>query len=58
VCTDWPEYRTLDLRRLRQTVAYPVLVDGRNVLDPDEAEAAGFTYLSVGRPARGTTPKH
>ena len=58
VCTDWPEYRALDLRHLRETVAYPVLVDGRNVLDPDEAEAAGFTYLPVGRPARGTAPKH
>jgi len=58
VCTDWPEYGTLDLRRLREAVAYPVLVDGRNVLDPDEAEAAGFTYLPVGRPARGAAPPH
>lgn len=56
VCTDWPEYRTLDLRRLREAVAYPVLVDGRNVLDADEAEAAGLTYLPVGRPARGAPP--
>jgi UDPglucose 6-dehydrogenase len=53
VCTDWPEYRELDLDRLRAAVAYPVVVDGRNVLDPDRAEAAGFTYLPVGRPARG-----
>jgi UDPglucose 6-dehydrogenase len=54
VCTDWPEYRALDLHRLRETVAYPVVVDGRNVFDPDRAQAAGFTYLPVGRPARGT----
>jgi UDPglucose 6-dehydrogenase len=53
VCTDWPEYHTLDLDRLREAVAYPVVVDGRNVFDPDRAEAAGFTYLPVGRPARG-----
>ena len=56
LCTDWPEYRTLDLRQLRETVAYPILVDGRNIFDPDEAEAAGFTYLPVGRPSRGAAP--
>jgi UDPglucose 6-dehydrogenase len=43
--------------RLREAVAYPILVDGRNVMDPDAAEAAGFTYLPVGRPSRGTEPE-
>lgn len=53
ICTEWPEYRDLDVDRLREEAAYPIVVDGRNVLDPDRAEAAGLTYLSVGRPARG-----
>jgi len=52
VCTDWPEYRRLDLDRLRERMAYPIVVDGRNVLDPDRAERAGLTYLPIGRPAR------
>jgi UDPglucose 6-dehydrogenase len=52
VCAEWPEYRDLDLDRLRALAAYPIVVDGRNVLDPARAEAAGLTYLSVGRPAR------
>lgn len=56
VCTEWPEYRELDLVRLREAVAYPIFVDGRNWLDADRVEAAGFTYIPIGRPARGVEP--
>ena len=52
ICTEWPEYRELDLDRVRRLAAYPIIVDGRNVLDPDRAELAGLTYLPVGRLAR------
>jgi len=52
ICTEWPEYRELDLDRVCELAAYPIVVDGRNVLDPDRAEIAGLTYLPVGRPAR------
>ena len=52
ICTEWPEYRELDLDRVRRLAAYPIVVDGRNVLDPDRAELAGLTYLPVGRPVR------
>jgi UDPglucose 6-dehydrogenase len=52
ICTEWREYRDLDLDRLRSVTAYPIVVDGRNVLDPVRAERAGLTYLSVGRPTR------
>lgn len=51
VCTAWEEYRALDLARLREAMAYPVLVDGRNMFDPEVPRAAGFTYLPMGRPA-------
>jgi UDPglucose 6-dehydrogenase len=53
VCTEWPEYAALDLARLRDLMALPIIVDGRNVLDPAAAAEAGFTYLPTGRPARG-----
>jgi UDPglucose 6-dehydrogenase len=53
ICTEWAEYRDLDPDRLRREAAYPIVVDGRNVLDPDRVAAAGLTYLPVGRPARG-----
>ena len=53
VLTDWNEFRSLDLARLRAAVRRPVLVDGRNVLDPAAARAAGFVYIAIGRSAAG-----
>ena len=49
LATDWPEYRRLDLDRLARLMRTPVLLDGRNVFDPNEARRAGFLYLGVGR---------
>jgi UDPglucose 6-dehydrogenase len=43
------EFRRLDLARLRSIVAEPRIVDGVNVLDPEAARRAGFTYHGVGR---------
>jgi UDPglucose 6-dehydrogenase len=39
----------MDLDRLRQEIAHPVVVDLRNIYRPDELAAHGFTYESVGR---------
>jgi UDPglucose 6-dehydrogenase len=50
VCTEWPDISTLDLARIRDAMAYPVIVDGRNVFDPKEMAVLGFTYLPTGRP--------
>ena len=47
--TEWNEFRNLDLTRLREAMAVPVLVDLRNVYRPDSMAAAGFAYRSVGR---------
>lgn len=44
------EYRALDLGWLRGLMEAPVVVDGRNVFDPAECRAAGFTYRGVGHP--------
>jgi len=49
--TEWAQYRALDLERLKQELAHPVVVDLRNVYRPDEMAAHGFVYESVGRPA-------
>ncbi|MFC4294504.1 UDP-glucose dehydrogenase family protein [Novosphingobium tardum] len=48
--TEWDAFRALDLARLKALVATPLLVDLRNVYDPDEVRAAGFHYHSIGRP--------
>lgn len=53
ICTEWPEFRDLDLKRLKEKMAYPLMVDGRNMFRPDEMESAGFSYYSTGRPAVG-----
>ena len=47
--TEWDMFRALDLRRLREVMAAPVLIDLRNVYAPHQVEAAGFRYHSIGR---------
>ncbi len=47
--TEWDAYRALDLKKLHAAMAGDVLVDLRNIYRPEEAEAAGFNYVSVGR---------
>jgi UDPglucose 6-dehydrogenase len=49
VLTEWPEYRSLDLARLRDAMEVPVVVDGRNVFDPAAMTRLGFEYLCMGR---------
>ncbi|MEO1695155.1 MAG: UDP binding domain-containing protein, partial [Pseudomonadota bacterium] len=50
IVTEWNEFRALDLTRLKDLMAAPVLCDLRNIYPPGEAEKVGFTYTSVGRP--------
>ena len=49
ICTEWPEFRTLDLNRLRASMRQPSIVDARNLLDSDRVRSAGFQYFAVGR---------
>jgi UDPglucose 6-dehydrogenase len=53
VCTEWPEYRDIHLDKLKSVMAYPVVVDGRNLYDPQVMEQAGFNYYPTGRPHAG-----
>jgi UDPglucose 6-dehydrogenase len=50
--TEWDEFRTLDWARIRRTLRLPILIDGRNLLDPQQMRELGFEYDSVGRPTR------
>ena len=47
--TEWDAYRALDLKKLHAAMAGDVLVDLRNIYGTEEAQAAGFNYVSVGR---------
>ena len=51
ILTEWNEFRALDLARARGLLKTPLIVDLRNIYDPGEVAAAGFRYVSVGRPA-------
>jgi len=49
--TEWPEFGELDWAQMAKRMANPLLVDGRNFLDPQALRDAGFTYEGIGRPA-------
>ncbi len=51
IVTEWNEFRALDLSRAKGLLKAPVMVDLRNIYAPDELAAAGFRYISIGRPA-------
>ena len=55
VMTDWNEYRNPDFRRMRDALARPVVVDARNLYDPQRMAGLGFHYQSIGRPAAGAS---
>jgi len=46
--TEWDEFKKLDLERVRDLLAYPIVADGRNVFSPKEMERLGFEYFRVG----------
>jgi UDPglucose 6-dehydrogenase len=49
ILTEWSEFKELDLKRLKRLMRQPLIVDGRNLYDPERLQAAGFRYLGVGR---------
>lgn len=51
ILTEWEEFASLDLDRLRKELRYPIVIDGRNLYDPEVMSDRGFTYYSVGRAA-------
>jgi UDPglucose 6-dehydrogenase len=51
ILTDWKEFASIDLARLNQAVRFPIVIDGRNLFNPQRMMENGFTYVSVGRPA-------
>ena len=53
ICTEWNQFRALELDRLKARLRRPLIVDLRNIYEPDRMAAAGFRYVSVGRPEAG-----
>jgi UDPglucose 6-dehydrogenase len=49
LATEWPQYRDLPWHELAAAMRSPVILDGRNFLDPQQLQRAGFRYLGMGR---------
>ena len=55
ICTEWNEFKQLDLSRLKSLMRQPIVVDGRNIYDPAQMDKLGFQYRGVGRGYNSTT---
>ena len=49
IVTEWNEFREPDFRKMRTLMKAPVIFDGRNIYSPEQMQALGFTYFSIGR---------
>ncbi|KKT72494.1 MAG: Nucleotide sugar dehydrogenase, partial [Candidatus Moranbacteria bacterium GW2011_GWF1_44_4] len=50
VVTEWDEFKKADLKKVKEKMLVPKIVDGRNVYDPKAVRNLGFEYVSMGRP--------
>ncbi|REJ73957.1 MAG: UDP-glucose/GDP-mannose dehydrogenase family protein [Planctomycetota bacterium] len=49
LCTEWENFRSPDLARMFASMRRPIVIDGRNVWEPEEIRASGFKYVGIGR---------
>jgi UDPglucose 6-dehydrogenase len=49
IITEWKEFLDLDLKKLKDVMANPIIIDGRNIFDSASVKKLGFEYYSVGR---------
>ncbi|HBS25676.1 MAG TPA: UDP-glucose 6-dehydrogenase [Gammaproteobacteria bacterium] len=49
ICTEWKNFRSPDFEKIRETLASPVIFDGRNLYDPQRLAEYGIQYYSIGR---------
>jgi len=49
IITEWDEFKKMDLGKVKELMANPIIIDGRNVFDPQDVKKHGFEYYCVGR---------
>jgi UDPglucose 6-dehydrogenase len=49
IVTEWKEFRSPDLGRVKSSLRQPIVFDGRNIFDPTAARAVGLEYFGIGR---------
>jgi UDPglucose 6-dehydrogenase len=57
IITEWNEFRTLDLAKLKKVMKKPVLCDLRNIYSPSDVEDAGWIHVGVGKGRPGKAPR-
>ncbi|NKB44810.1 MAG: nucleotide sugar dehydrogenase [Alphaproteobacteria bacterium] len=57
IVTEWNEFRSLDLDRVKKSLSAPIIVDLRNIYSPADMKQAGFEYHCVGRPLATRSPQ-
>ncbi|MEK6715176.1 MAG: UDP-glucose/GDP-mannose dehydrogenase family protein [Candidatus Omnitrophota bacterium] len=49
IATEWDEFKEMDLARIKKLMKQPLIIDGRNIFEPQEMKKMGIKYLSIGR---------
>jgi len=49
ITTDWPQFKKIDLKKVKRLLKRPIIIDGRNMFDPCKMRKQGFNYISIGR---------
>ena len=49
ILTEWNEFKELDFKRVKKLLRQPLIIDGRNIYDPQRMRTLGFRYVGVGR---------
>jgi len=49
IATEWPEFKDLDWEIIKKQMTEPIIIDGRNLLDPSKMRELGFLYEGIGR---------
>jgi UDPglucose 6-dehydrogenase len=49
IATEWNEFRNIDLSKIKSLMKQPIILDSRNILDPERVRSLGFSYSSTGR---------
>jgi hypothetical protein len=57
ILTVWKEFGAIDFARMKESMRFPIVIDGRNLYEPQQMERRGFSYVSMGRPDRHLAPE-
>ncbi len=49
ILTEWDEFKEIDLKKIKSVMKHPLIIDGRNIYNPDDMNKEGFAYISMGR---------